>query len=109
PLHPVLESDLEFLAQIPRRENAVGLVPSVGEPLFEFAPALGQHLRFLHVSEQAFVRASGGGQQRDGCQQAANATAVSPRYIAAQEFWDVQETLHPPYGHPLPSEGRGMG
>ena len=30
-------------------------------------------------------------------------------YIAAQKFWDVQDTPHPPYGHPLPSEGRGMG
>src|SRR5204863_3487495 len=76
PRQPVGESELEFLAEIPRRENAVGLVSPVGEPLFEFAAALGQHLRFLHVSEQAFVRASGGGQQRDGCEQAANATAV---------------------------------
>jgi len=30
-------------------------------------------------------------------------------YIAAQKFWDMQDTPHPPYGHPLPSEGRGMG
>src|SRR5439155_20902688 len=30
-------------------------------------------------------------------------------YIAAQKFWDMKHTPHPPYGHPLPSEGRGMG
>ena len=41
--------------------------------------------------------------------QAAPTGAERKSYIAAQKFWDVQDAPHPPSGHPLPSEGRGMG
>ena len=70
--HPVAQAVFELLAKIPPGEYAAGLAAPVRQPLFEFQAAPGQHFRFLHVSEEAFVRPHAvGGQEREGGRQRA--------------------------------------
>ena len=72
----VREAVFQFLAEIPRGKDALGLVSPVGEPLFEFASAFGQHLRLLHVGEQAFIGAKEDSGQQGGSRQRTAARAV---------------------------------